>query len=230
MLVKFEDDIRNRDEEIHRLEEFIHVKAKKIKEAEDAKNVCLEQETKLRKRIEDLEHEVVELQRNEKSSCTNCNDASANGNEEMVHTTQEEKRTRCIFNDKGHCKYGRGCLFQHCIEVCQFSQTCSTQSCKKRHPLPCKFDSNCRFGPICSFYHNVEHPEDTKEDSEEKKTENYEEGIDFVEDPADVNEQEKDKTTSDLCEVSSNVLQSRHVMKTHLRKHQNIEVWGMSTI
>jgi len=91
------------------------------------------------------------------------------------------------------------------------------QSCKKRHPLPCKFDSNCRFGPICSFYHNVEHPEDTKEDSEEKKTENYEEGIDFVEDPADVNEQEKDKTTSDLCEVSSNVLQSRHVMKTHLR-------------
>ena len=51
-----------------------------------------------------------------------------------------------------------------------------------------------------------------------------------MEDPADVSEQEKDKTTSDLCEVSSNVLQSRHVMKTHLRKQQNIEVWGMSTI
>jgi len=95
---------------------------------------------------------------------------------ERVGTTLDKKRKGCIFNDRGHCRFGRSCFFQHFSEVCQFRQDCPYRSCEKRHPLPCRYGDLCQFGPNCSFFHINQKVEQTEASNVGKK--NVEERID----------------------------------------------------
>ena len=81
----------------------------------------------------------------------------------------QQVQERCVYIDRGHCKYGRACLFQHVSEVCRLRQECPHQHCQKRHPFRCRYGESCQFGPSCSFYHSVEHLEEYNPDDEEKK-------------------------------------------------------------
>ena len=82
---------------------------------------------------------------------------------------------KCLYNDRGHCKFGRECVFQHFSEICLLRQQCPHQGCQKRHPLQCLFGLQCQFGPNCSFYHTSEHLDETDAKYGEKKK--YGEGI-----------------------------------------------------
>ena len=89
------------------------------------------------------------------------------GRKELENSQQIQRR--CLYNDRGHYKYGRACLFLHVSEVCRLGQECPHQHCQRRHPYRCRYGENCQFGPSCSFYHSVEHLEEYNPDDEEKK-------------------------------------------------------------
>ena len=108
------------------------------------------------------------LKTDNNTSCKECNDESENSrfvkkHREVLHKTQNEEPRWCVFNNKGHCKYGKQCFFKHSCEVCPFRQNCSEQGCQKRHPIACKFGFQCQFGPRCSFHHPVENVENAEE-------------------------------------------------------------------
>ena len=117
--------------------------------------------------------------------------------ENCIRKVQKIAR-RCFYNDKGHCRFGRACLFQHASEVCLLGQECPCQTCPKRHPLPCRYGVNCQFGPTCSFHHSYENHGRTTEEYEEKKTDG--EGIDANDDMTNENEMTNEAETVEMLE------------------------------
>ena len=81
------------------------------------------------------------------------------------------KLTKCLFNDRGYCKYREQCRKQHHKSICPI-KNCD-KKCNARHPKPCKFKSECRFNAknICAFKHNTIGKEDGELDTLEKKIE-----------------------------------------------------------
>ena len=72
------------------------------------------------------------------------------------HTTNNHQERRiCTFSEKGYCRFGRHCRFQHFNQICANNGKCQTLNCGKRHPLPCKFGLECVFGKRCAFAHEV---------------------------------------------------------------------------
>ena len=75
------------------------------------------------------------------------------------------KLTKCLFNDRGYCKYREQCRKQHHKSICPI-KNCD-KKCNARHPKPCKFKSECRFNAknICAFKHNTIGREDDELDA-----------------------------------------------------------------
>ena len=81
------------------------------------------------------------------------------------------KLTKCLFNDRGYCKYREQCRKQHHKSICPI-KNCD-KNCNARHPKPCKFKSECRFNAknICAFKHNTIGKEDGELDTLKKEIE-----------------------------------------------------------
>ena len=63
---------------------------------------------------------------------------------------------KCIFHDKGFCKFGDICRYKHYSVICDECK-CPNKSCEKRHPRICRFFSEhnyCKFGTYCHFRHD----------------------------------------------------------------------------
>ena len=61
--------------------------------------------------------------------------------------------SKCLFHDRGYCKFRSHCRKQHLQGVCRQKQC--HRKCQKRHPKPCKFLDDCKFlkKNICAFAH-----------------------------------------------------------------------------
>ena len=64
---------------------------------------------------------------------------------------------QCYHNNRGYCRYGQKCHFQHFNETCQ-KRVCKDGECPKRHPKICKWGQKCKFKKkgICAFKHESE--------------------------------------------------------------------------
>ena len=63
---------------------------------------------------------------------------------------------KCFHQDKGFCKYGPKCRFQHSERICRDS---FCRGCPRRHPRPCRnilIKKYCRFGSECMYDHYFE--------------------------------------------------------------------------
>ena len=61
--------------------------------------------------------------------------------------------SKCLFHDRGYCKFRSHCRKQHFQGVCQQNQC--DRKCQNRHPKPCKFLDQCKFlrKNICAYAH-----------------------------------------------------------------------------
>ena len=64
----------------------------------------------------------------------------------------------CVFNQRGHCKFGEKCRKHHINSICSNSLICHQESCKSRHLKRWRYvaiDGFCKFGDSCSFLHST---------------------------------------------------------------------------
>ena len=75
---------------------------------------------------------------------------------------QVNKFIRCIFFNRGYCKRGRSCLYEHgegiCQEYIKTGQCMNYRSCIYRHPRSCRYwkEKKCFRGDDCLFLHGRE--------------------------------------------------------------------------
>ena len=64
---------------------------------------------------------------------------------------------QCSHHNKGYCKFGDKCHFQHFHELCS-RVICKEKECPSRHPKNCKNGDECRFFKknICAYRHENE--------------------------------------------------------------------------
>ena len=100
---------------------------------------------RLEDQIRSRENEIRDLEELIKEKDKKIKEAEENSNkyliEEVQHTGNsqpfQKMMKRCLYNDRGHCKFGRECLFNHFSKVCPLRQECPYQGCQMRHPLWC---------------------------------------------------------------------------------------------
>ena len=165
-----EEDIKARDNEIARLIRTVRKRDEVSIEFEETALSKVNENVKLLETIVDLKQRVADKVNHEKHKshesilkCKDCDKSSQmsppdENHIDNSHVTQRKImpfRIRCLLNDKGHCRYGRFCTFEHVTKICENKLNCKIQMCLNRHPKPCKFDQQCRFGPNCSFDHTA---------------------------------------------------------------------------
>ena len=82
--------------------------------------------------------------------------------EANLKSKQVNKLIRCKFFNRGYCKRGRSCLYEHGKEICQeyieTGQCLNYRSCIYRHPRSCRYwkEKKCFRGDDCLFLHGRE--------------------------------------------------------------------------
>ena len=71
--------------------------------------------------------------------------------------------SRCLFHDRGFCKFRDHCRKHHFKNVCQNNEC--VKKCNNRHPKSCKFLLECRFlaKNIFAFSHAPNKSKESKE-------------------------------------------------------------------
>ena len=84
---------------------------------------------------------------------------------------------QCPHNNKGYCKFGDKCRYQHFNQICE-KKVCREKECPSRHPKPCKNGQRCRFyrNNCCAYEH--QHDNIKQKDS---LSEQIKEGLEEVE-------------------------------------------------
>ena len=64
---------------------------------------------------------------------------------------------QCQHNNKGYCKFGHQCRYQHFNQICE-KKVCRENECPSRHPKPCKNGQRCRFlkNNCCAYDHQYD--------------------------------------------------------------------------
>ena len=80
------------------------------------------------------------------------------------------KSQKCEFFDRGYCKKGEDCEYQHPDKVCSKSN-CFNEKCHDPHPNPCWWGPRCKFynTNICLFSHDTTAKNDDKRVGELEK-------------------------------------------------------------
>ena len=62
---------------------------------------------------------------------------------------------QCYYHNRGYCKFGAECHYQHFSESCP-KPLCMDKQCSFRHPKMCRNSKNCKFfkRQICMYKHN----------------------------------------------------------------------------
>ena len=62
---------------------------------------------------------------------------------------------QCQHNNKGYCKFGLQCRYQHYNKICE-KKICKLKECQARHPKACKNAQNCKFlnNNCCAYRHD----------------------------------------------------------------------------
>lgn len=82
---------------------------------------------------------------------------------------RKEKQIRCKFFNKGFCKKGKSCNFQHpeqnCKKHCEGKECDKGSLCKSRHPHRCQFwqSGECSRGKHCLYLHTIDNLKDNKD-------------------------------------------------------------------
>ena len=178
ILRKMDDDIRRKNNVIDDLEEVLKKKNKVIEESMSLK---LKENIRLVERIAHLENNAVEEQASSIVECNECRYESRSSkilDEHMKRAHENPDLKRCIFNNRGHCRYGTLCNFRHYSQVCPENQDCKKEVCEKRHPVKCRYGQSCPFGHNCSYHHIIEglvEDEDLGEERKHRRKKNLEE-------------------------------------------------------
>ena len=61
------------------------------------------------------------------------------------------KIRKCLYYDRGFCKYAEKCNKHHPDKVCS-DPNCFDDNCDSRHPNPCKFGPRCKFNRTNVYY------------------------------------------------------------------------------
>ena len=63
------------------------------------------------------------------------------------------QKRKCVYHDRGYCKFGDKCHNQHPDKVC--FNNCFNEDCEFRHPNPCKYGQRCLFNKkkTCVYSH-----------------------------------------------------------------------------
>ena len=75
--------------------------------------------------------------------------------------TEEKLQKRCNYDDRGYCRNGNGCKYQHFAQICENflkdGKCEARRGCKSRHPTICKYWKHsvegCRRGEMCKYLH-----------------------------------------------------------------------------
>ena len=217
ILENLEEDINRKDAEMSKLKEIQKRKDEWITEMEDTMMTKLNENRNLLEEIVEMK-KIKEISENSSNNipklncetCVNrCKIVPPYGKHEKgSHTMQELVRDiRCIYNDAGHCRYGLRCHFAHVKLVCMLNKNCEDPNCQKRHPLPCRYGSQCIFGKRCSFSHTMKR--DDQNMIEENRMEEHVVGDDSLDDEANNETNETNETNeSDMEELLSNGMES----------------------
>ena len=162
-------------------------------------------------------------------------------------TPQDMLVTKCKFHDKGYCKFGEKCRFQHYSVICD-KLKCPNKHCEKRHPRTCRFffeENYCKFGSYCFFRHEdpllakIKSLEDTLAEKESKiklleevigelkvkqNDLNNSEENDCQENHEDINDIDTEKIQNKFkCDKCGFEAKSKSGLKIHMKvKHKNI--------
>ena len=85
-----------------------------------------------------------------------------------VKSAEETAKIRCNFFNRGYCKNGSECAFDHPREDCETQKVgnvCKDRVCSKRHRVICKYENStggCVRGKECMFLH-IETNEDVNQ-------------------------------------------------------------------
>ena len=62
---------------------------------------------------------------------------------------------QCQHNNRGYCKFGDKCKYQHFTETCK-NRACKVKDCRFRHPKPCRNKEDCKFfkRDRCAYNHS----------------------------------------------------------------------------
>ena len=76
--------------------------------------------------------------------------------ESKTKHTNNKNLFQCSHNNRGFCKFGQECHYQHFHELCS-KTICKDSECRFRHPKHCKNGDNCKFYKqnICAYRHNI---------------------------------------------------------------------------
>ena len=83
---------------------------------------------------------------------------------------------QCQHNNKGYCKFGLQCRYQHYNEICE-KKICRTKECPARHPKACKNAQNCKFhkNNCCAYRHD-----EVEKEEKEKLSDKFKESLEEV--------------------------------------------------
>ena len=73
---------------------------------------------------------------------------------ENVTEAKQAGRKQCKYDRRGYCKELERCPFFHTKEVCRTyveKGLCYRETCKIRHPKPCRYGDKCFQGKLCSY-------------------------------------------------------------------------------
>ena len=177
-----ENDIKKRDAEIFELENTLKGKSLRIDELEerletsDHKHKKLTDEIQMLKKSEGQnEQENIMLNNPECKCCEKRKDSHTCLSKHVMNDHSDVRV--CLFNDRGYCKFGRWCRFQHLNGICDVAGKCRRSNCRRRHPVPCRYGDECAFGPRCAFNHTFYRNESVVEDNDGKERKSDEEDL-----------------------------------------------------
>lgn len=91
-----------------------------------------------------------------------------------VKTTEETQHVKCNFYNRGFCKAGQACAYDHPDEDCEthmVGNICKDKKCKKRHRTTCKYSESkigCKRGSECMYLHKDPKEQFVQNSSKEK--------------------------------------------------------------
>ena len=75
---------------------------------------------------------------------------------ENVIEEKQVERKQCKYDRQGYCKESESCPFYHTNEMCEDYirlGICYKETCRLRHPKPCRYRDQCYRGKVCRYLH-----------------------------------------------------------------------------
>ena len=115
LIINLKEGIPRRNKQIEDLEKRLEINDQKNKETE-----ANSEEMKSLREESFQNHDLKTCEKCESSSRAK---SAMQEHAERNHSSEVDNEKRCIFNDRGHCRYGNHCYYKHVVEICEHYET-----------------------------------------------------------------------------------------------------------